>query len=111
MTRRKRQMPEEEAGQITPSDFLSPNQLELWPPKKEPEQLILPLPLPPLERRRMRMPWTQKEAHSKTHKANTPRKSKVWAKVANQALGKTGDDARAIKEANAVVARIGKGRK
>ena len=49
------------------------------------------------------MPWTPKKASSKTKKANTGPKQKQWSDVANSVLKKTGDDARAIREANAVV--------
>ena len=51
------------------------------------------------------MPWTPKDAKAKTKKANTPKKSRQWRDVANGVLKSTGDDARAIREANAVVAR------
>lgn len=51
------------------------------------------------------MPWSPSDAKSKTHKADTPKRSRQWADVADSVLAKTGDDATAIKEANAVVAR------
>ncbi len=51
------------------------------------------------------MPWKPSDASSKTKKANTPSKKRQWSDVGNKVLAKTGDDARAIKEANAVVAR------
>ncbi len=56
------------------------------------------------------MPWKAGDAKSKTHKADTPQKQRQWRDVANSVLKKTGDDARAIREANAVVAR-NKGKK
>lgn len=49
------------------------------------------------------MPWTPKDAPSKTSKADTPAKQRQWAHVANGVLAKTADDAKAIREANAVI--------
>lgn len=57
------------------------------------------------------MPWTAADAKGKTHKADTPAKQAAWAHVANSVLHKTGDEARAVREANAAVANIGKRRK
>jgi hypothetical protein len=51
------------------------------------------------------MPWTPDDAESHTHKAATSTLKELWAKVANDALARTGDEGRAIREANAVVAR------
>ncbi len=51
------------------------------------------------------MPWTPADAHKKTHKANSPKARRQWAHVADKVLEKTGDEGRAIREANAVVAR------
>lgn len=51
------------------------------------------------------MPWTPKDAKKKTKKARSPKAQRQWAHVANGVLAKTGDDARAIREANAVVKR------
>jgi hypothetical protein len=51
------------------------------------------------------MPWTPDEAERHTHKATTIELKELWAKVANERLQSTGDEARAIREANAVVAR------
>jgi hypothetical protein len=51
------------------------------------------------------MPWQPKEAKRKTHKANTPKKQRQWSDVANSVLAKTGDEGRAVREANAVVKR------
>jgi hypothetical protein len=51
------------------------------------------------------MPWTPDEAERHTHKATTPALQELWAKIANESLERTGDEARAIREANAVVAR------
>lgn len=43
------------------------------------------------------MPWTPKDAHRFSKKASP----KKWSKIANAALGEYGDDATAIKIANA----------
>jgi hypothetical protein len=51
------------------------------------------------------MPWTASDAGKHTHKATTSELQELWAKVANERLEKTGDDGRAIREANSVVAR------
>jgi len=51
------------------------------------------------------MPWTPSDAQGHTHKATTPALQELWAKVANEALERLGDEGRAIREANAVIAR------
>ena len=51
------------------------------------------------------MPWTADEAQRHTHKATSSELKELWAKVANEALERTGDEGRAIREANAVIAR------
>lgn len=51
------------------------------------------------------MPWTAKDAKSKTKKASTPTKKRQWAATANAVLKKTGGDAQAIRIANAAVKR------
>jgi hypothetical protein len=51
------------------------------------------------------MPWTDNDAENHTHKATTPALKALWAKVANESLDRTGDEGRAVREANAVVAR------
>jgi hypothetical protein len=51
------------------------------------------------------LPWTSDEAERHTHKAATRALKELWAKVANEAPERTGDEGRAIREANAVVAR------
>jgi hypothetical protein len=51
------------------------------------------------------MPWTSDDAESHTHKATTPTLKALWAKVANERLENTGDERRASREANAVIAR------
>jgi hypothetical protein len=48
---------------------------------------------------------TASDAEKHTHKATTPELRELWAKVANERLEKTGDEGRAIREANSVVAR------
>jgi hypothetical protein len=51
------------------------------------------------------MPWSPNDAERHTHKATTKTLKELWAKVANEALERTGDEGRAIREANAVIAR------
>ena len=51
------------------------------------------------------MPWTSNDAERHTHKATTLELKELWAKVANESLERTGDEGRAIWEANAVIAR------
>ena len=51
------------------------------------------------------MPWTPKDASRKTKKAKSPTAKRQWAHVADKVLAKTGDEGRAIREANAVVKR------
>lgn len=51
------------------------------------------------------MPWSPKDAKDKTKKANTPKKKRQWSKVADSVLAETGDEGRAIREADAVVKR------
>jgi len=51
------------------------------------------------------MPWTPNDAEKHTHKATTTELRELWAKVANERLEKTGNEGRAIREANSAVAR------
>lgn len=51
------------------------------------------------------MPWTVKTA--KKHNRNA---DEQWVRVANKVLAETGDEGRAIREANAVIKRKLKGR-
>jgi hypothetical protein len=51
------------------------------------------------------MPWTPDDAQRHTHKATTQELKELWAKVANECLERTGNEGRAIREANAVIAR------
>jgi hypothetical protein len=57
------------------------------------------------EQETLQMPWTANDAETHTHKATTTELKELWAKVANERLEKTGDEGRAIREANTVVAR------
>lgn len=63
------------------------------------------------------MPWTDADALRHTKKAKTPRLKAMWSNVANGVLKSTGDEARAVREANGAVqdavmrARAGGGRK
>ncbi len=56
------------------------------------------------------MPWKPSDAAKKTKKAKSPKAKRQWRDVANGVLAKTGDEGRAIREANAVVGRRGKGK-
>ena len=59
-----------------------------------------------MERREFgQMPWSANDAERHTHKATTSELRELWAKIANECLERTGDEGRAIREANAVVAR------
>lgn len=49
------------------------------------------------------MPWKMSDATDFTKKADTPAKQRQFAAVANKVLEETGDDARAIRTANAAV--------
>jgi len=51
------------------------------------------------------MPWTPDDAGRHTHRATTWELKELWAKVGNDCLERTGDEGRAIREANAVVRR------
>jgi hypothetical protein len=51
------------------------------------------------------LPWTTNDVEKHTHKATTLELKELWVKVANERLEHTGDEARAIREANAVIAR------
>ena len=58
------------------------------------------------------MPWSPDDAPNHTHKADTPSRRKLWAKVANRTLKIATDqgfdqpEAHAIRVANATVARV-----
>jgi len=51
------------------------------------------------------MPWTPADAPRFTKKATTLVKKTSWAKVANATLLRSGDDAMAVRVANAVIAK------
>jgi hypothetical protein len=51
------------------------------------------------------MPWTANDAEKHTRKATDRALQELWAKIANECLQRTGDEGRAIREANAVIAR------
>ena len=51
------------------------------------------------------MPWIPDDAGRHTHRATTWELKELWAKVGNDCLERTGDEGRAIREANAVVRR------
>jgi hypothetical protein len=53
------------------------------------------------------MPWTANDAERDTHKATSSELNGLWAEVADESLERNGDEGRAIREANAVVARQG----
>jgi hypothetical protein len=53
-----------------------------------------------------KMPWEPEDAPRHTHKADTRELCEVWAEVANKILAETDDEGRAIRTANAVVARL-----
>jgi hypothetical protein len=51
------------------------------------------------------MPWTPSDGPSRhTKKADTPKRKRMWSDVANSILERTGDEARAVRGANAKVA-------
>jgi hypothetical protein len=54
------------------------------------------------------MPWTARDAQSHNKRARTPHQKKVWASAANAALKEYGDDATAIRVANAALHRTSK---
>jgi hypothetical protein len=52
-----------------------------------------------------KMPWKPDDTHRHTKKADTVELSEMWSEVANKVLAETGDEGRAVRTANAVVAR------
>jgi hypothetical protein len=54
------------------------------------------------------MPWKPSDAKKKTKKADTKPEQKQWATVANKVLKSTGDDAKAVRAANAAIKKRGK---
>ena len=51
------------------------------------------------------MPWQPEDAPGHTHKADTPHLCSIWSEVANKVLVDTGDEGRAVRTANAAVAK------
>jgi uncharacterized protein YdaT len=51
------------------------------------------------------MPWQPEDAPRHSHKADTEALRRMWSEVANKVLEETGDEGRAVRIANAVVAR------
>jgi len=49
------------------------------------------------------MPWSAADAQKHTKMADTPKKRRKWAAVANQVLAETGDEGAAVRAANAAV--------
>jgi hypothetical protein len=56
------------------------------------------------------MPWSESDASHKTGFANTPKRRRMWAEIANKELAAHGDEGRAIRAANAVVHRDYRGK-
>jgi hypothetical protein len=57
------------------------------------------------ERKGKPMPWNSEDAERHTKKADDPKRQRMWAEVANSVLSDTGDEGRAIREANSAVAK------
>lgn len=54
------------------------------------------------------MPWkTDADVRRHDKKAKSPKRKRQWRDVANSVLRRTGDEGRAIREANAAVAKAG----
>ena len=51
------------------------------------------------------MPWKSKDARRHTRKATTAKRRRQWSHVANSVLARTGDEARAVRSANAAVGK------
>jgi hypothetical protein len=51
------------------------------------------------------MPWRPEHAPRHTKKADSDELCRMWSEVANKVLQETGDEGRAVRTANAVVAR------
>lgn len=49
------------------------------------------------------MPWSTEEAREKNHHITSDEQARQWVHVANGVLERTGDEARAIREANSVI--------
>lgn len=55
------------------------------------------------------MPWTPADAKGTTRKASSPVARRQWSEVANSVLARTGNEGRAVRSANAVIARRNNG--
>jgi uncharacterized protein YdaT len=51
------------------------------------------------------MPWNPDDAERHTKTADDPKRQRMWAEIANSVLAESGDEGRAIREANAAVAK------
>jgi uncharacterized protein YdaT len=51
------------------------------------------------------MPWNPDDAERHTTTADDPKRQRMWAEIANSVLAENGDEGRAIREANAAVAK------
>ena len=56
------------------------------------------------------MPWTPAQAQKHTKKAKSAIAKRQWAHVADAVLKKTGNEGRAVREANSVVAKRKRGK-
>jgi len=54
---------------------------------------------------RLTLPWRPEDAPRHTHKADAPHLCRLWSEVANNIVAETGDEGRAVRAANAAVAR------
>jgi hypothetical protein len=59
-----------------------------------------------LVRRSRKMPWKDSADAQRHNKAAKGKKAKIWLRIANQQLEEHGDEARAIKVANAAIRRM-----
>ena len=57
------------------------------------------------------MPYSAKDAKAKTKKADTPKKQRMFAHIANAALSHGDDEATAIRKASGTVKKAAKARK
>jgi hypothetical protein len=51
------------------------------------------------------MPWSPKDASKHTKKADTPAEKKQWAKTANSVLKSSKNEGKAVRVANAAIAK------
>lgn len=57
------------------------------------------------------MPWTSRDAKRFTKKAKSPKRKRQWRHVANSMLKRGMSEGAAVRAANAVVKRSGKGKR